>query len=127
MRDPPKSNSFRSLSTLFEAAHLKLDIGRQKYNCMLALVSCNLSTNLINCKIKIYPTNDRKVRSRTSLYGHSLNSDTSLLRTLFFVPGERKPLMFLSPHFSSGQGSCMQPGGPGLTEDLRNPSLMQDD
>ena len=81
---------------------LKAGHRKKKYKCMLALVSCNLSTNMINCKIKIYQTNDRKVRSRTSQYGHSLNSDTSLLRTLFFVPEERKPLMLLSPHFPSG-------------------------
>ena len=33
--------------------------------------------------------------SETPLYGHSLNTDTSLLRTVCFVPGERKPLHFL--------------------------------
>ena len=32
---------------------------------------------------------------QTSLYGHPLNTDTSLLRTVCFVPGERKPLHFL--------------------------------
>ena len=33
--------------------------------------------------------------SQTSLYGHPLYTDTSLLRTVCFVPGERKPLHFL--------------------------------
>ena len=33
--------------------------------------------------------------SRTPLYEHLLNTDTSLLRTACFVPGERKPLNFL--------------------------------
>ena len=32
--------------------------------------------------------------SQTLLYGHLLNTDTSLLRTVCFVPGERKPLHF---------------------------------
>ena len=99
MRDPPKSNSFRSLSTFFEAAHLKLDLARQKYKCILALVSGNLSTNLINWKIKIYPTNHRIVLSRTPRYdGHFSLSlgralkfsliPTSLIRTtdtFFFI------------------------------------------
>ena len=29
------------------------------------------------------------------LYGHPLNLDNSLLQTVYFVPGERKPLHFL--------------------------------
>ena len=29
--------------------------------------------------------------SRTALYGHPLNTETSLLRTVFFVYGEREP------------------------------------
>ena len=33
--------------------------------------------------------------SQTSLYGHPLNTDSSLLWTVCFVPGERKPLHFL--------------------------------
>ena len=33
--------------------------------------------------------------SQTPLYGHPLNTDTSLLRTVCFVPGERGPLHFL--------------------------------
>ena len=33
--------------------------------------------------------------TQTSLYGHPLNTDTLLLRTVCFVPGERKPLHFL--------------------------------
>ena len=32
--------------------------------------------------------------NQTLLYGHPLNTDTSLLRTVCFVPGERKPLHF---------------------------------
>ena len=32
--------------------------------------------------------------NQTLLYGHPLNTDTSLLRTVCFVPGERKPLYF---------------------------------
>ena len=32
--------------------------------------------------------------NQTLLYGHPLNTDTSLLRTVYFVPGERKPLHF---------------------------------
>ena len=32
--------------------------------------------------------------SHTPLYGHPLKTDTSLLRTVCFVPGERKPLTF---------------------------------
>ena len=31
----------------------------------------------------------------THFYGHPLNTDTSLLRTVCFVPGEREPLRFL--------------------------------
>ena len=31
----------------------------------------------------------------THFYGHPLNTDTSLLRTVCFIPGERKPLRFL--------------------------------
>ena len=33
--------------------------------------------------------------SETPVYGHPLNTDTSLLWTVCFVPGERKPLHFL--------------------------------
>ena len=33
--------------------------------------------------------------SQTSLYGRPLNTDSSLLRTVCFVPGEKKPLRFL--------------------------------
>ena len=33
--------------------------------------------------------------SQSPLYGHPLYTDTSLLRTVCFVPGERKPLHFL--------------------------------
>ena len=33
--------------------------------------------------------------SRTPLYGHLLNTDPLFLRKVFFVPGERKPLLFL--------------------------------
>ena len=32
----------------------------------------------------------------TTLYGHPLNTDTSLLRTVSFIPGEGKSLHFLS-------------------------------
>ena len=82
MRDPPKTNSFLLLLIFFEAAHLKLDLARQKYKCILALVSSNLSTNLINWKITIYPTNDRIVLSRTPRYdGHF---SLSLRRALKF-------------------------------------------
>ena len=35
------------------------------------------------------------VKTRLLLYRHRLNTDTSLLRTVFFVHGERKPLHFL--------------------------------
>ena len=35
--------------------------------------------------------------SRTLLYGHLLNTDISLLRTVFPVPGESKPLQFRAP------------------------------
>ena len=34
--------------------------------------------------------------SQTPLYGHPLNMDTSLLRTVCFVPGERRSLHFLN-------------------------------
>ena len=33
--------------------------------------------------------------SQTALYGNSLDTDTSSLRTVCFLPGERKPLHFL--------------------------------
>ena len=39
--------------------------------------------------------------SQTRLYGHSLNTDTSLLRTFYFFPGERKPLYFLFELFNT--------------------------
>ena len=35
------------------------------------------------------------VKTRLLLYRHRLNTDTSLLRTVFFVHGEREPLHFL--------------------------------
>ena len=39
--------------------------------------------------------------SQTSLYRHTLiNMDTSLLRTFYFFPGERKPLYFLFKLFN---------------------------
>ena len=38
-------------------------------------------------------THTGKVQSK--LYGQPLNTDTSLLKTVFFVPAEREPLHFL--------------------------------
>ena len=43
-------------------------------------------------KQKIAWENIRLSYSQTPLCGHLLNTDTSLLRTVWFVPGERKPL-----------------------------------
>ena len=44
-------------------------------------------TFFLGCTVVIY--------SQTPLYGHPLNMDSSLLRTVCFVPGIRKPLHFL--------------------------------
>ena len=40
--------------------------------------------------------------SQTPLYRHAFNTDTSLLRTNYFFPGERKPSYFLFKLFNTG-------------------------
>ena len=78
--------------------------------CNIILMSDNLFTaTLIGCEAYCVCMNWRawpvgKILMKVSpilrryslkLYGHPLNMDTSLLKTVFFVPAEREPLDFL--------------------------------
>ena len=57
---------------------------RQSFPTMDVKKNCSLEKACHNFKY-----------SQSPLYGQPLNKDTSLLQTVCFVPGERKPLHFL--------------------------------